>query len=504
MQQLHFVDIPTNQTFLNQWHAWIHGKVAKHFKKEKSRMSDTAQNVRLRLLTKDFIGRWFLKHLTDELVTEADAVRVLDGVPVALIGHLKPVHTFLKKECEIGVTKYVAVDERRRQWLAGLKDNQKIRLYRMSDLLKFAHFDYERYYYSIQNHTIDSAKALKLLGYPEDQYTALQSMWRKRGFKPSELTEHGCDGAADCAECDRGRNLLRNRGLSLAHDWSKPEVREAAARLRWNDRQLKDYLREWRRSNRVKSPGGFPQKEGLQIVRLEKNIGIDQGLLKYANIILDNEVTNDFKRMSRADDLESFVRTNAVCPELSNDEVTGWDADNRPRGEERPERVFRDTSASGRVREYETMRDLHVVMRNSGLTDEEIDVVRKLELDEMSARTYSETTGMAVARVNKLRLSAMAKMKLPFFRNGSTNQLQELAAKYDCEVEDIVDPDVTIGKAVLARTDMFFNLHRLGMTVPAMATAFRFSVERVELSLSRHPAMRGLSATLDDATEEVV
>jgi hypothetical protein len=497
MQQLHFVDIPTNQIFLNQWHAWIHGKVAKHFKRDKSRMSDTAQNVRLRLLTKDFIGRWFFKHLTDELVELEEATRILGDVPVALVGHLKPAFVFTKDQCEIAKTKYVAVDEERRQWLAGLKDKQKIRLYRVSDLLKFGHFDYERFYYSVQNHTIDSGKALRLLGYPETQYTALQSMWRKRGFKPSELTEHGCGGAEDCAECERGRALLRSRRLSLAHNWGDPSVADAAARLRWNDSQLKPYLREWRRSNMVKTT---PRK----IVRLAPNPGIDQGLLKYANIILDNEVTNDFKRMSRADDLESFVRTNAVCPELSNDEVTGWDADNRPRGEERPERVFRDTSASGRVREFETMRDLSTVMRNSGLTDEEVDIVRKLELDEMSARTYSETTGMPVARVNKLRLSAMAKMKLPFFRNGSANQLVELAAKHGCEVEDIVDPSVTIGKAVLARTDMFYNLHRLGMSVPAMATAFRFSVDRVELSLSRHPEMRGLPVTLDDTAEEVV
>jgi hypothetical protein len=38
------------------------------------------------------------------------------------------------------------------------------------------------------------------------------------------------------------------------------------------------------------------------------------------------------------------------------------------------------------------------------------------------------------------------------------------------------------------------------MAVPAMAKAFRFPEDRVELSLSRHPKMR----TIDDTTEEMV
>jgi len=491
MRQLHFIQIPTNPDFLKQWHPWIHGKVAKHFKRDKSRMSDTAQNVRLRLLTKDFIGRWFFKHLKDELVERNEAERMLGGVPVALIGHLKPALIVPKGQCEVASTKYAAFDESQRRWLDGLKD-KKVRLYRVADVLAYARFDYERFYYSVQNHTIDSDKVLRLLGYPPGQYTALQSMWRKRGFRPSELTEHECHGA-ECQECERGRTLIRNRGVSLAHNWAEPAAAAAAAKLRWNDSQLKPYLREWRKVNMLKATPRC-------IVRLAPNPGIDAGLLKYAQIIVDNEVTNDFKRMSRSDDLESFVRTGGVCPEMSNDDVMGWDADNRPQGEERPERVFRDTSSGSRVREFEHIRDLRTVMKNSGLTDEEVDVIKKLDLDEVSARTYSESTGMAVARVNRLRASALGKMRLPFFRTGSGSVLHDLARKHDCEVEDIMDPTITIGRAVLARSEMFYSLHRLGMTVPTMASAFRFSEDRVELSLSRHPDMR----TIDDTVDEMV
>jgi len=491
MQQLHFVQIPTNPDFLKQWHPWVHGKVAKHFKRDKSRMSDTAQNVRLRLLVKDFIGRWFFKHLTDELVEREEAEAMLGGVPVALIGHLKPVLVAPKKECEVASTKYAAYDEAQRKWLSGLKD-KNVRLYRVKDILAFARFDYERYYYSIQNHTIDSDKVLRLLGYSPGQYTALQSMWRARGFRPSEMTEHNCHGG-DCHECERGRTLLRNRGLSLAHNWGSGASAEAASKLRWNDSQLKPYLREWRKSNRVKSTPS-------RIVRLAPSPGVDAGLLKYAQIIIDNEVTNDFKRMSRADDLESFALKNGVCPEMSNDDLMGWDADNRPRGEDRPERVFRDTDSLSRTRQFEHIRDLRTVLESSGLTDEEVDVVKHLEIDEESVRSYSDMTGIPAVKVNKVRASAMAKMRLPFFRTGSGSTLHELARKHRCEIEDIMDPGVQMGRAVLARTEMFYSLHKLGMGVPAMAEAFRFSEDRVELSLSRHPEMR----TLDDTVEEMV
>lgn len=491
MQRLHFVPIPTNQSFLSQWHAWIQGKVSKHYKRDKSRMGDTAQNVRLRLLTKDFIGRWFFKHLTDELVELSEAEAMLGGMPILYIGALKPAYVFQKEDCVVADTKAVDEDRRRREWLEKRED-KKIRLYRVSDILKFARFDYERYYYSIQNHTIDSDKVLRFLGYKPGQYTALSSLWRSRGFRPSELTEHPCNGDP-CEECDKGRTSLRSRGLSLAHDWSKPEVAAAAAKLRWNDSQLKPFLREWRKANTIK-------RTPICIVRLAPSQGIDAGLLKYAQIIVDNEVSNDFKRMSRADDLETFVRAGGVCPEHSNDESMGWESDNRPSGgEERPTRAFRDMNGAQRVKEYEVARDLRRVMAGSGLTDEEADVIQKLELDEMSVRTYCDATGMPAARVNRLRSAALAKLKTPFA--GRDSFLQGLATRFGCSVDEILDPTVAVGRAIPARTEMFYGLSRLGMTAETMASAFGFPIDRVQLSISRHPDLRAIDPEQDEMVE---
>ncbi len=240
------IAIPTNQSFLTQWYPWTAGKVARHFKRDKERCQDTAQNVRLRLLSKNFIGRWFYKHLTDELVDKAQAEHILGGkVPLAYIGSVQPVYG-------------------RRSSLKGYGKDQRVKpnspeeqpndttIWRVSDLLGFAKFDYERYFYSIQNHTIDSSRVLRLLGYDADNFSALESLYRQGKLKPSELTDHECQefvrsiekrgdqcGVNDCnkkhyslgycsnhyhmsrvrscSACEHGRELLRQRGVSLAH-----------------------------------------------------------------------------------------------------------------------------------------------------------------------------------------------------------------------------------------------------------------------------------------------
>jgi len=134
------VIIPTNQSFLRDWYSWTHGRVSRHFKRNKERVIDTAQNVRLRLLSKDFIGRWFFKHLTEDLITREQAEKILGGIRIAFAGSIHPV-----------------VGDR--------SDPES--LWRVSDILQFAKFNYDRYYYSIQNHTIDSDRMIRLLGYPE-------------------------------------------------------------------------------------------------------------------------------------------------------------------------------------------------------------------------------------------------------------------------------------------------------------------------------------------------
>ena len=84
------INIPTNEGFLEQWYYWVHKKVARHFKHNRDRIADTAQDVRLRLLAKDFIARWFFKHLSDELVDLAQASRILGGAKVTIIGDIQP------------------------------------------------------------------------------------------------------------------------------------------------------------------------------------------------------------------------------------------------------------------------------------------------------------------------------------------------------------------------------------------------------------------------------
>ena len=82
------VAIPTNESFLIQWNTWIYSKVSKRFKRDRERILDTVQNVRLRLIQKDFIGRWFFKHLTNDIVDLIQAERILGGSKIAYISKI--------------------------------------------------------------------------------------------------------------------------------------------------------------------------------------------------------------------------------------------------------------------------------------------------------------------------------------------------------------------------------------------------------------------------------
>jgi len=378
------IPIPTNQSFLKQWYHWTAGKVARHFKRDKERCQDTAQNVRLRLLSKNFIGRWFYKHLTDELVDKKQAEYILGGVPLAYVGSVQPVFgrrsskkgygkdervvcancqdPQLRNDCVVRNSCKPGPDEKRRHScldpqncicsrpLGSDEHLNDTSIWRVSDLLKFARFDYERYFYSIQNHTIDSTKVLRLLGYEIDNYGALESLYRQGKLKPAELTEHVCQeevrsipkrgdhcgyGTCNrkhyamgycsnhyhfsrvkpCSVCEHGRELLRSRGLSLSHRWSNPDVADAVRKLRWNDSQLRPFLRDWRKQNLVK-------ESPLYLMRRDPKHGIDAGLLKYAEMVIDHEVVNDFKRMGRAEDLSTVVLNNGMSPEFSDKETT--------------------------------------------------------------------------------------------------------------------------------------------------------------------------------------
>lgn len=510
------VPIPTNQSFLKQWHAWILSKVSRNFKRDKERIPDAAQNVRLRLLTKDFVGRWFYKHLTDEVVDRGQAEAILGGTPVSFIGSLHPVSFGPNQSCK---AKPCATPR-------GCVRSCSHSLWKVSDLLQFARFDYGRYYYSIQNHTIDSDSILKLLGYPAGDYGILESMYRQNRLKPSELTEHECvelvaDAPAKsptcafvnqdngerckrkhfsrgyctahygshvlvtCPACVHGRELLRARGVSLAHRWTEPEVARAVARLRWNDKQLRPFLRSWRRTNVVKASPLYIMRPANKDGSVP---GIDAGLLKYAEMVIDHEVVNDFKRIARGDDMSMMVFNKGLSPEFSDGETVAWESEDSEDPTAR-QRVFRDGSSLARVGEMESRRDLSVILSSAGLSEEEADVILHLDLQEMRAKDYAGLRGKTLQKVNRARASAMRKLRDHQFSNRSFDPMVEEAVTRVCDIhgctrEQLLGPD-SVGPCVVARTDLFSHLFDHGMSVPDISSRFSVPEERVVAAINR-------------------
>jgi len=478
------VAIPTNQSFLQQYYPWTHGKVARHFKRDKERILDTAQNVRLRLLSKDFIGRWFFKHLTDELVDRVQAERILGGVPITFVGAIQPV--------------------------CGRRSSPDS-IWRIKDLLEFAHFDYERFYYSIQGHTIDSSKFLRLLGYKGHEFSVLESLYRQGRIKPAELTEHACtevviegkrqgSGCSQpgcvrkhyslgycsthyrlsrshkCSECEHGRELLAQRGISLTNRWSDSKVADAVAKLRWNDKQLKPFLREWRRQNMVSTTP-------LYIKRTDPKHGIDAGLLKYAEMVIDHEVVNDFKRISRADDLSTMVLNEGMSPEFGDSETVAWETDEKE--DNKLERIIRDSSAHLRYNEVEGWHDLKRLIEAANLTDEELDVLVSFDLGDMTIRQYSDKSGKPVPRVHRIRTAALKKLRGGELPDSVTNAMaKNAAARNGCTVEEMLGSGL-FGPCVVARTEFFSALYDTGMTVPRIASRFNTTQERVVAAINR-------------------
>jgi len=407
------VKIPTTGEFLTQWHQWVAGKVAKHFKRDKDRIPDAAQRVRLRLLSKDFVARWFFKHLTDDLVDHAEACHMLGGTDVTFIGKLKPVHG---------------------------KRKDPDSLWKIADILEFAKFDYERYFYSVQDHTLDTNKILRYLGYGTEldngkievdvsSYGVLESLYRQGRMKPSELTEHDCvertitiahpDGLCGvtgcdkkhysrgycsahygrsklvaCTECERGRAVLKSKGIALTDRWTDPSVAKVVARLRWNDSQLTPFLRDWHNSNRIKNLPRY-------IMRNSDVASIDAGLLKYANMVIDNDVINNFKAMSRNEDSENRPEDSGSA------EVIVWVTDDKTQASDP---LFVD-QASAYTSGFEDRTDLVSIIKNACLTAEEMDVLMNSDLSDKTTKEYAEEAKVSVAVVNKIRTSAILKLR---------------------------------------------------------------------------------------------
>jgi len=441
------VAIPSNCLFLEQWHKWIHGKVACHFKRDRHRIPDTVQSVRLRLLSKDFIGRWFFKHLTNELVDKTQAELMLGGVKITFIGTLNPVDG---------------------------KRSSPDSVWRVSDLLEFAKFDYDRYYYSIQGHTIASDKVLNLLGYPEGSYGALESLYRQGRLKPSELTSHQCTGEKSCIGCIKGKASLKEKKLSLAHRWDDPEVRGRVKKLRWCDSQLKGFLRDWRKQNRIKCVPDY-------VMRVPPHRGIDAGLLGYAEMVISNATVNSFKRLTRNDDMARMVFNDGISPESSDVEVSAWESD----GDDLKRRVIIDVGATGDFDDFENREDVRSVIDGANLTPEEKDAITAVDLMSMTVKQYAIKSGKASPRVHKVRASALKKLRA----STDMDTDADLVVRSVCQSHSLTRDELfslsLFGASVIARTELFTKLYRSGMSVEDMKSKFMYPESRILAALNR-------------------
>lgn len=452
------VVIPTAQAFIEQWDQWTYAKVSRRFKRNRERIADTVQRCRVRLLQKEFIGRWFYKHLKEDLVDRRQAERITGRESLQFVGAVKPVYG---------------------------RRSDPDSLWRVSDLLEYAGFDYERYFYSAQGHTLDSDKVLRLLNYPPGEYQKLQSLWRQSKLLPAELTEHECirrgrTGAKpqECKECMRGLAVLRARKLTLAvqtSNWRDPSLRDALRKMRWNDDQLKPFLRRWRGNSIHCVPEYI-----MRPVVAGKHQGIEAGLLKYAERVIDNEVINDFKQLSRTDDMPRMVYNHGVSPGETGQDPVVFDPD----GEESAI-TFTDTRSMDAFEVADCRSDIRDLIGFAKLTEEEMNALKEVDLLDSTVRQYSDQTGIPMPRVHRLRTSALKKLRSANVGGGIANRrLRGVCDRYGCSADDVLG-DAAFGAVVLARTELFFGLFEAGMSEEDIALHFGFPRDRVTAAIQR-------------------
>ncbi len=493
------VAIPTDHAFLKQWFPWIKGKVRKRFKRDHDRVPDTTQRVCARLLQKEFTSRWFFKHLSDELITRTEAELMLGhGVPYKeprtkkgkIITHRAVYLAFAPEAVNGGIDPVI-----------GERSNPNS-LWRVSDVLKFGGFDSERYFYSMQSHTIDSDHMLRYLGYPPGAYSALQSLWRQDRILPYELTEHECHRratkvngsgnkalASTCPECKRGLALLRSKGITLdilnyplwtgeasKHQPANPTIVEHVRKMRWNDSQLAGFLRQWNGSNEIYSKPRFIMRPVDQDGKVH---GIDAGLLKYAENIVGNEVINEFKHLSRTDDMAKMVYNQGLSPGLENEAVHDVDA------EEGAPKIVSDLDAVEDFRSVEHRSDISSLIGEASLSDEEREAVSAIDLMEITVRDYAQKAGLPVQRVHRIRTSAIRKLKSAVVSSAVADRaMLEVCERMDCTPEQILGTSL-VGAAVVARAELFARLYTAGMSEEDMASHFNYPKDRVTAAVVR-------------------
>lgn len=492
------VCIPDDRAFLKQWFNWVRSKVRKRFKRDHDRIPDATQRVCARFLQKEFTSRWFYKHLHEDLVTRTEAEHMLQDPDGPLV-QLKFISDSVIRPVD------------------GLNTDPNS-LWRVSDVLSYGKFDFERYFYSAQNHTVDSDRMLYLLGHGPGEYWKLQSLWRQDRIIPAELTEHECPRGRSgqdatgsnkaapktCPECSRGLALLRSKGISLAQSdqcpgWKHPDDKvqalnpaltpamvDAIRKMRWNDIQLcqkpnkssVSYLRGWQRLNRVYNHPRFIMRP---VVPGAKPHGIDAGLLKYADRIIGNEVINEFKHLTRTDDMSRMVHNNGVSPEVSDSDMVAYDPDS----EDGAQRIICDADAVADFRTVEHRSDITSLLSEASLSAEESDIVAAVSLFDVSVRDYSRNSGMPVQRVHRLHTSALRKLRAATVGAGFADRImREVCERHDCSEDQVLGTSL-VGRPVVARADLFATLYAAGMSEEDMASHFSYPREKVSAAVVR-------------------
>lgn len=445
------VTIPTTSQFLHQYHLWIHREVGRQFKRNRHRIDDVVQIVRLRLLSKEFMERWFFKHVAPvEYVDRVGAEKILGGVSLKFNSLVKP-------------------------YSGNRADPNSI--WEISELLRYARFDAYTYFYTPQNHTIDSKKVLRLLGCGSTDFCVLQSLYRQGRLFPSEMTEHVCTKFSDCIGCEEGRVSLYRKNLSLAHSWSDPKVQKAVSKLRWDDSQLVPYLRDWKGKNRLK---GIPN-----YIMRTINKGLDQSFLGYARIIIENSVRNEFKSISHHDEIGIGVYNKGVSvSEYSSDDVLAWDDSDS--SDDEKSTIARDPNSIVSFEKTVDRCDLEESIKNSWITDEEKQVLIAVELMEIPVRSHAESCGVSSAKISKLRESGLNKLRDSKFGDKFVKNLAvRICTKYGCSIDDLFNTSLMFGPVVKARSEFFSFLHGKGHSIIQLSKKFRYPESRVKLSVDR-------------------
>jgi DNA-directed RNA polymerase specialized sigma24 family protein len=251
------------------------------------------------------------------------------------------------------------------------------------------------------------------------------------------------------------------------------------AQLRWDDSQLTPFLRRWRGQNMISS---VPRRIARPDGQVSQYKGIEAGLLKYAWNLINNEVVNDFKRMTRTMDMTCMVFNNGLSPDADESDSVVWELDDNG---EKMQMVVKDSSSMDEFRASENGFDIMSMARRANLSDDEMNIIMQVDLMEEDMFQYAESVGKPVARVHRMRTLALEKMRhVDVSDTVLTDMAESMCQKHKCSAEDMFG-DSRVGPCVLARTEFFYELSKLGLSTEEMSTRTGVSVDRVLSSVGR-------------------